>query len=392
MPPASRHRRDLRLVAAWLVGWWLLAGIRTPRPAPPPAGPRRRGWAQNDADCPPTHGPPPPPDVSVVVPARDEQNALPALLASLAGQTCPPGEVIVVDDDSADATAAVATAAGATVVMSAGPPDGWSGKCFALHRGQARATGRLLVFLDADVTLAPDGLERVVAEHARLGGTGLVSVEPYHRTARPYEQLSAVCNVVALMGTGAFTGPPRRVPAVAFGPCLVVDRATYEMVGGHAHPDVRSKITEDLALARRTRACGRPVAVFAGGPTVAFRMYPGGVRQLVDGWTKVLATGAAASPAITVAVAVWVTGGLVVTGRLGRLILTGHRPGATGAAYGGWVLQLAWMLGRVGRFGPVTAAAFPLPLAAFVGFAVRSASKIGRGRPLAWRGRSLSGR
>jgi len=51
--------------------------------------------------------------------------------------------------------------------------------------------------------LSADALARLAAEHRSRGG--LVSVQPFHLTEQPYESLSAVCNVVELMGTGAFS-------------------------------------------------------------------------------------------------------------------------------------------------------------------------------------------
>ncbi|MCU4186934.1 glycosyltransferase [Acidiferrimicrobium sp. IK] len=383
MRPAWRHAVS---ATQWAAGAWLLAAIRTPGPRPPAAGgaPRRR--------------------VSVLIPARDEASSLPHLLASLAAQVEPPDEVVVVDDASTDGTGQLARRAGVRVLESSGPPAGWSGKCWALHQGQAAATGELLVFLDADVTLSADGLARIVAEHDRQGGNGIVSAEPYHRTVRPYEQLSAVANVVALMGTGAF-GPlgskSARDRPMAFGPCLAVDRATYDLIGGHAHPDVRSKITEDLAMARRARQAGRPVAVLAGGDAVAFRMYPGGLRQLVDGWTKVLATGAGGGPRWAAGlVAWWVTGAILaaVSGARAAGVACGllragpSSPGEGAVTYVAWAAQMGWLFRRAGRFGPPTAAAFPLPLVVFLACFARSAVKIGLGRELAWRGRSLTGR
>ena len=335
----------------------------------------------------------------MLIPARDEATALPHLLASLRAQVRPADEVLVVDDASSDGTGDVARAAGVRVLETSGPPAGWSGKCWALHRGQAEATGDLLVFLDADVTLAPDGLARIVAEHDRLARGGIVSAEPFHRTVEAYEQLSAVANVAVLMGTGAFTGagPGRSRRPMAFGPCLAVDRRTYDLIGGHAHPDVRSKITEDLALARRADRAGQAVVVLAGGDAVAFRMYPEGPRQLVNGWTKVLATGAGgATPWITAMVAWWVTGAIGAAAGGWRAATGASRRRATGRGdaltYAAWAAQMQWHFRRVGRFGPLSAAAFPVPLAAFLACFARSVVKIGLGRELAWRGRTLTGR
>jgi 4,4'-diaponeurosporenoate glycosyltransferase len=119
------------------------------------------------------------PTVSVVVPARDEEQTLPALLAALRGSTVPVVEVVVVDDGSADRTAEVARDGGARVLAAGAPPVGWTGKAWACHVGAGATTGDLLLFLDADTVLAPDALAGLLELHARHGG--LVSVQPHHR-------------------------------------------------------------------------------------------------------------------------------------------------------------------------------------------------------------------
>jgi 4,4'-diaponeurosporenoate glycosyltransferase len=370
-------RRDALLAGAWAVGAWLLWRVSKvpdgdaipPAPSPPPPGP---------APSPS----PPGPTVSVVIPARDEEVALPGLLADLAAQGRPPDEVIVVDDGSCDETAAVARRAGAKVLASEPLPAGWTGKAWACHQGSSAASGEVLVFLDADVRLAPAALGSVTAWLER--GGGLVSVQPFHATERPYERLSAVANVVSLMGSGAFTGRPRRAPTVAFGPCLAISRVDYNWAGGHAHPSVRHRITEDIGLALRVTEIGRPVRVAAGRDLVSFRMYPDGWRQMVDGWTKMLPAGAAATPApLAAAVGLWVTGALIA----GEGAL---RPRSKALAwYGAWAAQMHWMMRRTGSFGLWTAAAFPAPLAAFVAFFARSLLAAATGKTIRWRGRPV---
>ena len=386
-PPAAMMAVMPRaLVSPWLTalplaaGAWLLWRVRAP--------------GGSDGGAAALSPPPHPPLLSVVIPARNEEAALPLLLASLRDQSRPADEVLVVDDASEDATAAVAAAGGARVVTPPPLPVGWVGKPWACHHGALAAAGDLLLFLDADVTLAPDALAGLLAEHRRRGG--LVSVQPSHRTVALHEQLSAVCNVVVMMGTGAFTGPPHRPAAMAFGPCLLLDGADYAATGGHAHPTVRRQVAEDIALARRMRALGRPVTVLAGGEAVGFRMYPEGLAQLARGWEKMIGHGARRTPVpLAVVVAVWVTGALIGAGR-------GLRAGtavarrrwsvpllADAAVYGAWVVEMGWLFGRVGRWRRLTAVLFPAPLAAFVLLVTRSLGLVIRGRPASWHGREV---
>lgn len=326
--------------------------------------------------------------ITVVVPARDEAHRLPRLLETLAWQGRPADRVVVVDDGSTDATAAIARAAGAHVVSTGGPPDGWTGKTWACHVGAEHAAADaepdgVVVFLDADVFLAPDAIARLVAAHAASAENGLLSVQPYHVTARSFEQLSAIANLVAVMASGLAAMRPASSQAVAFGPCLVTTHRALAAVGGFAA--VRADTIEDLGLAARYREDERTVRCVAGRETVQFRMYEDGVRPLVRGWTKNLAGGARrAALGPVLGATVWVAGACAVT--VG--VVTDPSPVRIG-----WFLaiaaQLAWMLPRVGRFQPWTSVLFPIPLLAFVAMFVASAVRRGVLRSVSWSGRQV---
>jgi hypothetical protein len=396
----------LLVVTGLLWGGWLLAGARPVRPAasarglaavPGLAGPEGGGL----------------PRVSVIVPARDEEATLPVLLASVAALRQAPHELIVVDDGSTDRTATVARAAGARVLAAPPPPARWLGKPWACHLGAEAATGDHLLFLDADTRLAPDALGRLLDEHAALTPDGLLSVAPYHATERPYEELSAACNVVSALGTGAFAGPPgRAVPALtraAFGPCLVTSAAAHRAVGGHAA--VRGEVVEDVALAANYRAAGRPVRCLTGGDAVAFRMYPDGLAQLVEGWSKNLAAGAGTTgpraPLALAGAVAWVAA-CVAVGWDGLAALGGLVAGAVGlgtdggagglpagavwtaAAWAAVAAEMRWMLRRLGAFRWWTAVLFPIPLVAFVAVFFRSLGLTYVRRRVTWRGRQIA--
>ena len=88
--------------------------------------------------------------ISLVVPARNEEDNIGGLLDSLREHDL--HEVIVVDDQSEDKTAAVAARQGARVVQGESPPPGWLGKPWACYQGARIATGDWLLFLDADTS------------------------------------------------------------------------------------------------------------------------------------------------------------------------------------------------------------------------------------------------
>jgi 4,4'-diaponeurosporenoate glycosyltransferase len=313
------------------------------------------------------------PAVAVVVPARDEEASLPALLASLRPQLGPADELVVVDDHSTDRTAEVAAGGGATVVAGRPLPAGWTGKAWALHQGVAATAAPGIVVLDADVVLEPDALDGLVG--ARDASGGLISVAPVHVVVRPYERLSAVVATVAMMGTGAFTPVPTRRPSGAFGPCMVTSRADLQAVGGYEA--VAGDVLDDVALARRYVAAGLPVTLLGGRGVARYRMYPEGLRHLVDGWSKNIAAGAGRTRwYVLVLVVAWVS-----------LLL--QAPWYGPAVYAACVAQLAWMWSRIGRFGFVTAVLFPLPLLAFVAIFLRSAYLTVIRRQVPWKGRQV---
>jgi 4,4'-diaponeurosporenoate glycosyltransferase len=324
------------------------------------------------------------PSVAVVVPARDEAHALPRLLASLAAQSRRPDEVVVVDDGSVDGTGAIAAAAGAVVVRVDGPPEGWTGKTWACHTGVAATTADMVVILDADTWLATDALDRLLAHHDHEVAGGLLSVQPYHETRLPYEELSAMCNLVAVLASGMAAPHAPRWSPVAFGPCLVTSRTALGRVGGFAA--VRADVIEDAALAARFRDASRPVRCLLGGATVRFRMYPTGLRSLVDGWTKNLAGGARRAPRVPA------LGASAVVGLLFALIVQAVRAPSVPTAIA-WLIvaaALRWAFGRVGSFRWWTAVAFPVPLVMFTWLVVRSAWARTVRRSVVWRGRRVA--
>lgn len=374
---ASGPMRTVDLLSVVLrsaAGCWLL--LRICRPAAVAAGSHAR------ARC------------SVVVPARNEARTLPVLLASLEPQLRPGDEVVVVDDHSDDGTAEVAVGPSTRVVAAPSLPEGWTGKNWACWTGARRAENDVLVFLDADTVLEEGGLDRLVEAQRRAGG--LVSVQPFHMVRRPYERLSAFFNVVSMMGVDAFTPlGSARPPRGAFGPALITSRHEYHEVGGHAA--VRGEVLDDMALARSWLDADRPLTVLGGRGTVRFRMYPDGLRHLVEGWSKNVAGGAVRIRLSTLALIVaWVSVCIQAAYWLLRLPFAAEvdagdvRLGVF--AYGVVVAQLVWMFRRIGSFGVLTALLYPVALAFFLGLFCRSAAITAlRGR-VTWKGREIATR
>ena len=106
--------------------------------------------------------------LSVVIPVHNGRQNLRLCLEALAESIRLPDELIVVDDASTDGSAALAEKLGARVLRLPGPPRG---AALPRNRGAASASGDLLVFLDADVAVHPDALERAertMSEHEEI--------------------------------------------------------------------------------------------------------------------------------------------------------------------------------------------------------------------------------
>jgi hypothetical protein len=231
---------------------------------------------------------------SLLVPARDEADRLLGTLPGLLAQ--PAEEILVLDDRSRDATAAVvASFAGADprlkLITGAPPPAGWIGKSWACQQLAGAATGDVLVFCDADVTLRPGALAAV---HAQLAAqrADVLSVFPRQHTETAGERLLVPLVDETLLGFLPHPLLDAPVPAAASanGQLLAFRRPAYERLGGHAA--VAGSLVEDLALARRTRACGLKLGLALGGRLVTARMY-GGYGAAVRGFGKSLHAGPA---------------------------------------------------------------------------------------------------
>ncbi len=346
---------DLALFAVgWTLGWLLLWRLR-PLPDRGVAPVERRPFA-------------------IVVPARNEAAALDYLLPALSAQLCAGDELVVVDDHSDDGTGEIATRLGARVVYPPELPDGWLGKPHACWRGAAATTAPTLLFVDADVRPGPDLLDRLALAGARDPGA-VISMQPWHQTGSWVEQASLLANVATLMGTGGFTAAGRRLaPTVAFGPVLAIDRSVYDRVGGHRA--VRHLHTEDIGLAELV---GRSV-MFSGRPDTSFRMYPAGFAQLVQGWTRTIATGARCTPWwLTLATVLWVwslAGGWLVEPLLYPLCATQF-----------------WVLGRrAGSMRVLTALLYPVAVAVFAAIFLRSLIAVALRQEVTWKQRSVAAR
>ncbi len=323
--------------------------------------------------------------ISIIIPARDEEDVIGRLLDSLHAQSLRPREIIVVDDGSTDKTAAIAREKGATVLSGQALPPDWRGKPWACFQGARAAAAPWLLFLDADTELEPDAMNKLTALTANAAAA--YSVCPYHSLSRTHEQLSAFFNLCMVAGAGAFGIGGA---GALFGQCLLVSKDNYNQVGGHE--TVKNHVLENLYLAEAFSRQGIGRVCYLGRETIRMRMYPESLRSLWRGWSKGFLSGASATAGLPLALcSAWITGAM--TAMVALLLLSVVNPSPAYIltallAYGLYAVQCAWSFRLVGAYSIWTAVFYPVPLL-FYQALFFTALMPGRRAGTLWKGRHV---
>lgn len=331
--------------------------------------------------------------IAVLIPARDEEGSIGLAVEAALASRGVAVEVIVLDDQSRDATAAIvadlATRDARVRLIESPPlPPGWCGKqhaCAVL----ARATrAPAIVFLDADVRLAPDGLARMMA-FLDASGADLVSGIPLQETRTLVEQLVIPLIHFVLLGFLPI-GRSRRDPGPGFaagcGQLFLARRAAYEAMGGHAA--IRSTLHDGIKLPRAFRAAGLRTDLCDATDVATCRMYRG-TRELWDGLAK-NAGEALAAPAMIGPATVLLLGGQVLPLILmvSAPILDLPRPAFELAAVASALSYLPRLLAvRRFRQPPLGAILHPLGVILLVAIQWCAFARNLAGRPSTWKGR-----
>ncbi len=306
------------------------------------------------------------PTVSIIIPARNEESNIGKLLDSINRQEYQPTEVIVVNDGSTDKTKENSIERGATVFDSKTLPDGWLGKPWACWQGAESATSDLLIFLDADTELEKVGLQKIVDTYLESSSQENIamSVAPYHKVENLYEELSAIFNIIMTGSMNAFTPYRKTEPKGLFGPSLIVSYENYYRINGHE--SVKDKILENMFMADKFTSVGLRLKCFGGFGSLSFRMYPNGLKDLINGWTKAFASGAGQISLMTLLnIIVWISSGFLITIFFFFALFAETPNFIWPVLYGQYTVQIFWMLNRIGSFRVLGSFMFPLHLIFF---------------------------
>ncbi|QJC53957.1 glycosyltransferase [Paenibacillus albicereus] len=335
----------------------------------------------------------------MLIPARNEERNLPRCLDSLLAQRVPPREILVLDDRSGDATARIAERAagrpGSRVRLLRGRelPDGWMGKSHACAQLAAEASGRWLLFLDADVALEPGALE-AAAREASSQGSGLVSGFPRQETGTWMEKL-----VVPMMLFTILCHLPLRLVsrsrsprfAAANGAFILIASDSYRRIGGHAA--VRSSLLDDMELIRLAKRGGEPARLARIDGFASSRMYRS-AAEVWAGYRKNLFPGLGRSLPLLLFVsaayaALYLLPAAGVLAGLAAWAAAGHPPAWLPAAAAAWALGALVKLAvdRSGRAPAWQCLLLPASIALVLLIGADSARCHYRKRGYEWKGR-----
>ncbi len=340
-------------------------------------------------------------ELTVIVPARNEEDCIDACLRSLASQSEEifelgrDWELIVVDDGSTDRTAELAHGiAGVTVLPAGKAQRKWTGKANAIWTAARKARGRWLLFTDADTVHEPGNLRRAIHE-AERHRAGMLSYSPRQIVTGFLQRslMPLVFSELSLAYPPAKVSDPNQRIAAANGQFLLVEREAYRRIGGHAA--VSDRVLEDVELAFLAKRRRIGLRFRYAADAVSTRMYRT-AGAMIEGWTKNLALlfGDALMLAQWRALDVALLAGLPV---FAAALWNAHFAARSLMWLGvGWILALLWVrtVARVyaraakSNFPVADCALAPLGLPLFVFLLYRSWFQVRVLKRVSWKDRS----
>lgn len=278
--PAARIEH---VAGVWLFGliafFWIFHGLRVAYGAL--RLPRIKDCAPaKDAEC---------PRISLIFAARDEEEKLPAALATLAALDYPNLEIIAVDDRSQDSTGAILEEFARRhprlrALHVTELPSNWLGKPHALQRAYEQSTGEWLLFTDADVRFAPDVLRRALTLVRQRGVDHLTLFGDVEMVGFWEKVLITFFGLAFHIATNpSRVSNPDSWTYVGVGAFQLLRRSAYEQAGTHRR--LAMEVVDDMKLGKIVKQARFKSCVGLAEDAVVIRWHAG-LRNLVRGVTK----------------------------------------------------------------------------------------------------------
>lgn len=208
------------------------------------------------------------PKVSIILPARNEEEFIGKCLDSLIEQDYTNYEIIVINDSSEDATSKIiseyAKKNSKIIPVNAQlKPDGWMGKNWACMEGYKKATGDLLLFTDADTKHSQNVISLAVS-HLLSFNLDALSAIPKMRTMDFWTRITLpmISTFLHTRFSAIRVNDPSKKTAYFFGSFFIIKQKTYESVG--THEGVKHEIIEDGALGKKVKESGHKMKIVRG--------------------------------------------------------------------------------------------------------------------------------
>jgi chlorobactene glucosyltransferase len=210
------------------------------------------------------------PVVSVVLPARDEQDIIQKCLDSLVRQEYQNYEIIAVNDCSADATGEILHKLAAsnserkiTIISLEHKPTDWMGKNWACFQGYKRSSGQILLFTDADTIHAPDTISLAI-RHMIEEKLDALTARPRITSDNTWTKivLPLVWMVSHIAYSALKVNNPKSKTGFVFGGFYLITREVYDLLG--THQSVKGEIAEDLAIGEKLKLGKHRLRMFLG--------------------------------------------------------------------------------------------------------------------------------
>ena len=218
------------------------------------------------------------PIISVLIPARNEEEKIGRCLASLKNQSLQNFEVVVLDDNSEDSTVDVIEREikgdkRFSLLKGRVTPAGWTGKNYACYQLYQQSQGNWILFMDADTTLGPDALKHAITV-AESENAALLSLWPRQETKSASEVLMIpVMTFILLAFLPLRFAESSPIPyfTAANGQFMLIRKNYYNQSGGHY--ELKDEIMDDVRLAQMIKKIGGRVIIRDAGENVKCRMY-----------------------------------------------------------------------------------------------------------------------